>query len=67
MTAKHYAVLGGLLVSLGMHLQGASSWATVLSVHSVGELLVQIATVIGALYLTPPTAAAPAAPTAPAA
>lgn len=54
LNAKHYAVVAGLLVSVGMHLRGASSWQELLAVKSVGEVLVQLATVIGALYMAPP-------------
>jgi hypothetical protein len=61
MRATHWAVIGGLVVSLGLHLQGASSWGALLQIKSVGELLVQLATVLGALALPPPTPKADAA------
>jgi hypothetical protein len=54
MNVKHWTVLVGLLVAVGMHLQGAHSWAELTDSQHVGELLIQIATVVGALYVQPP-------------
>jgi hypothetical protein len=54
---KHWAILGALVVTLGLHLKGASTWAALLQPSSVGELLFQIGTVIGALLVGSPLTA----------
>ena len=55
MEPKHWAILGGFIIALGMQLQGVQhGWTDVVSPVFIGGVLVQAGTVIAALLVGSP-------------
>jgi hypothetical protein len=55
MQPKHWAVVGGLLIALGLQLSGtAHGWADVHTPQFVAGLLVQIGTTVTAIFVEKP-------------
>lgn len=52
---KHVAVLLGLMTAIGTQISGMQhGWHDAMTPQYVGGLLLQIATTLGALFVTPP-------------
>lgn len=56
MNAKHYTVILGILMVIGIHLQNMTQWSDFLMVKNIGELAIGLATSLGAMFVCPPTA-----------
>ena len=54
--AKHYAILGAMIVALGTQLAGVEhGWADVTHPTFIGGVLIQVGTTVAALYVGAPT------------
>lgn len=55
MKLKHYAILcAPILITVATHLKGVSQWSDVLVPQNVGELLLQVASVVTAMVMRSP-------------
>lgn len=55
MKLKHYAILcAPILITVATHLKGVTHWSDVLVPQNVGELLLQVASVVTAMVMRSP-------------